>query len=317
MSFNDDAVQLTNDDASSCKLSAVQRGYWKDSYISFFYENPERKSPEISIGYYTRVHSVRYLLKEFIKKTEGNCQIVNLGAGYDTTYWNLKDDSLTPKSFIEVDFPAVTMKKCRIIKEQMDLLEKLQSEEDDIQLSRTEIHSNDYHLVSADIRELKQLEAKLQSCRIDTNLPTVFITECVLVYLDMEYSDRLLKWISTKFPTSAFINYEQVNMEDRFGEVMIVNLKRRNTELRGVEACQSVDTQINRFKRNGWKNVECLEMTNVYRNLSTSEKQRLEKLERFDEKDLLDQLLEHYCLMWANSDSNSVNLSDVTITDFT
>lgn len=102
-------------------------------------------------------------------------------------------------------------------------------------------------MVSADIRELKQLEAKLQSCRIDKNLPTVFVAECVLVYLDKEYSDRLLKWISAQFHTAAFINYEQVNMDDRFGEVMIVNLKRRNTELRGVDACQSVDTQINRY----------------------------------------------------------------------
>lgn len=67
MSFNDDAVQLTNEDASCCKLSAVQRGYWKDPYMSYFYKNPERKSPEISIGYYTRVYSIRYLMKEFIK----------------------------------------------------------------------------------------------------------------------------------------------------------------------------------------------------------------------------------------------------------
>lgn len=102
-------------------------------------------------------------------------------------------------------------------------------------------------MVSADIRELKQLDAKIQSCRIDKNLPTVFVAECVLVYMDTEYSDRLLKWINSKFYTSAFINYEQVNMDDRFGEVMIVNLKRRNTELRGVEACQSVETQINRY----------------------------------------------------------------------
>lgn len=41
-------------------------------------------------GYYARVHGVSYLLKAFLKKTECNCQIVNLGAGMDTLFWRLK-----------------------------------------------------------------------------------------------------------------------------------------------------------------------------------------------------------------------------------
>lgn len=41
-------------------------------------------------GYYARVHGVSYLIKAFLKKTECNCQIVNLGAGMDTLFWRLK-----------------------------------------------------------------------------------------------------------------------------------------------------------------------------------------------------------------------------------
>lgn len=41
-------------------------------------------------GYYARVHGVSYLIQAFLKKTECNCQIVNLGAGMDTLFWRLK-----------------------------------------------------------------------------------------------------------------------------------------------------------------------------------------------------------------------------------
>lgn len=38
--------------------------------------------------------------------------------------------------------------------------------------------------------------------------------------------------------------YIQVNMGDRFGQVMIENLQRRQCSLAGVEICQSLDTQV-------------------------------------------------------------------------
>ena len=35
MSGGEEAVQATNDDATSCKISAVSLGYWRDNYIQF------------------------------------------------------------------------------------------------------------------------------------------------------------------------------------------------------------------------------------------------------------------------------------------
>lgn len=37
----------------------------------------------------------------------------------------------------------------------------------------------------------------------------------------------------------------QVNMSDRFGQVMIENLQRRQCSLAGAELCQSLETQVN------------------------------------------------------------------------
>ena len=63
----DDAIRATNDDASSCKKFAVQKGYWSDPYIQHFVRSTDRKAPEISRGYFARVTAVKTLLKQFIE----------------------------------------------------------------------------------------------------------------------------------------------------------------------------------------------------------------------------------------------------------
>ena len=90
---HDSSVQQTNEDASLCKHSAVQRGYWRDPYLEHFIKRSERRAPEIHLGYYTRVTGLRKLLDKALDTMEADgrgVQIVNLGAGYDTLYWRLK-----------------------------------------------------------------------------------------------------------------------------------------------------------------------------------------------------------------------------------
>ncbi|EDL17308.1 leucine carboxyl methyltransferase 1, isoform CRA_a [Mus musculus] len=59
-----------------------------------------------------------------------------------------------------------------------------------------------------------------------------------------EQSANLLKWAASSFETAMFINYEQVNMDDRFGQIMIENLRRRSCDLAGVETCKSLESQV-------------------------------------------------------------------------
>ena len=54
--------------------------------------------------------------------------MINIGAGFDTLYWNLKNEGLAPSSFIELDFPDVTMQKCHYIKTRPPLLKTIHSE---------------------------------------------------------------------------------------------------------------------------------------------------------------------------------------------
>lgn len=65
----DEAVQATNDDASICKRSAIQLGYWNDPFLQYFMRGPViRKPPEINRGYYARTYGVYRLILKTLEK---------------------------------------------------------------------------------------------------------------------------------------------------------------------------------------------------------------------------------------------------------
>ncbi len=74
------------------------------------------------------IHVLILIIFYGFQVTKCKCQVVSLGAGFDTLYWNLKDEGLAPQSYIEIDFPDVTMKKCHNIKSKKPLIEKFQTE---------------------------------------------------------------------------------------------------------------------------------------------------------------------------------------------
>ncbi|KMY90407.1 leucine carboxyl methyltransferase 1 isoform X1 [Drosophila simulans] len=295
----DEAVIATNDDASDCKRCAVRLGYWKDDYIGYFVRNQERKAPEINRGYFARVKGVEMCVEKFLKKTSGNCQIINLGCGFDTLYFRLRDTAHQVKNFIELDFPTVTARKCYTIKRNKALLARIHDEDGEVRLSPTDLHGPSYHLMGVDLRNLDEVDSKLQQAEVDYSLPTIFLAECVLVYIEAQNCRNLLKWIAQKFQAAVFVNYEQVNMNDRFGDVMLNNLRGRGCSLAGVESCLSLDTQRNRFKHSGWTGARAWDMVQVYESISAAERQRIERLEMLDEGELLLQLFQHYCLVVA------------------
>ncbi|XP_022641232.1 tRNA wybutosine-synthesizing protein 4 isoform X3 [Vigna radiata var. radiata] len=131
-SRNNAAVQATNDDASASKLSCVKKGYMKDDYVHLFVRRPVRRSPIINRGYFARWAAIRKLLYQFLdieKKADGDApikkQILSLGAGFDTTYFQLQDEGKAPDLYVEVDFKEVTSKKAALIETNSQLRNKL------------------------------------------------------------------------------------------------------------------------------------------------------------------------------------------------
>jgi len=62
---------------------------------------------------------------------------------------------------------------------------------------------------------------------IDKSLPTLVLTECLLIYMKAEDSSRVLGWVNLTFPDVALLNYEMINPEDKFGKMMIENVESR------------------------------------------------------------------------------------------
>lgn len=102
-----------------------------------------------------------------------------------------------------------------------------------------------------------------------------------------------------KFDKFNLISITQVNMNDRFGDVMLNNLRSRGCSLAGVDACISLETQMGRFLECGWSGSRAWDMVQVYQSIPPAERQRIERIEMLDEGELLVQLFQHYCLVVA------------------
>uniref|UniRef100_A0A6V7UXC5 [phosphatase 2A protein]-leucine-carboxy methyltransferase n=1 Tax=Meloidogyne enterolobii TaxID=390850 RepID=A0A6V7UXC5_MELEN len=111
----------------------------------------------------------------------------------------------------------------------------------------SDLHCGDYHLIGADLRQIREFEQKLTTAELDNSQPTLIIAECLFVYMDLEHSYNLIKELTKYFETLALINYEQVNMNDNFSKVMLDNLNNRGIHLPGLAVCETLSTQKQRF----------------------------------------------------------------------
>jgi len=171
-------------------------------------------------------------------------------------------------------------------------LESLVIKENQLDSKKYSIHPVDFKnidLVKNTLKKLGLVDAM-------DNYEFCFLFECVLVYMPVVQSDSVLKLLAN-FPNSEVHSYEQVNLNDRFGQVMHENLIARGCGLDGLDACLSEETQKQRFMRNGWSRTECTDMYTIYNNLS--DRSNIEKLEFLDDVEIFRQLLQHYCLTSA------------------
>ncbi|GKA43084.1 tRNA wybutosine-synthesizing protein 4, partial [Tanacetum coccineum] len=209
--------------------SCVKKGYIKDDYVHLFVRRPVRRSPIINRGYFARWATFRKFLNQFLscetKSNDGQVkkQILSLGAGFDTTYFQLQDEGKAPHLYVEVDFKEVTCKKATIIETSAQLRGRI-SESATICREKGEVISDQYKLLPIDLRDIQSLN-DLISAHMDPSLPTFIIAECVLIYIDPDSSRAVVEWASKTFSTSIFFLYEQILPHDAFGQQMIRNLE--------------------------------------------------------------------------------------------
>lgn len=222
-------IQGTNDCSIVSKHSSAAKGYVDDTYLKAFVTKPQQRSPLINRGYYIRYKAIQAAFSSWWQTVQciscENFQIISLGAGFDTSYFRLKSNHMfLPRSrYIEIDFPEVMKRKLSCIMSDTDLKNLIHTDETNSVLKHSEIvfWSSDYILLGVDLNSIHNMQNIMSIIGINYVLPTMFLSECAITYMDVEKSSSLIRWAKTMFPNSAFVTYEQVYPTDGFGHVMV------------------------------------------------------------------------------------------------
>ncbi|PRW45066.1 tRNA wybutosine-synthesizing 4 [Chlorella sorokiniana] len=236
-------------------------------------------------------------------------QVLVLGAGYDTAYFQLAAAGIRADKYIEVDFLQVTQKKAAAIQQLPDLLELIGGPDAASSISPEEgrIVTDSYCLLPVDLREPGQLAAALEAAGLDPAAPTYVLSECVLVYMRPQHSREVVRWLAEHLHCAAMVVYEQINPHDAFGQQMLLNLESRGCALLGIEATPSLDSQRQRFLECGWHRAETRSMDHVYSQcIDPADRRRIERLEIFDEFEEWHLIQQHYCIAIGVKDSSGL-----------
>lgn len=303
------------------------------------------KSPLINRGTYFRTKSIDNELDVWLDNhKDESVQIVSLGSGNDTRPFRLlpKHSNL---NFIEIDFEESTRIKSLAILSVPKLADLvgvptnlLLSETNqpktkkEIDQSSSSLHTDRYHLVSLDLRLLenkKLIEIECLNSIIDTEKPTIIISECCICYMSLESSDAVIKFWRNALPTGLFLIYEPLggaesqghdhfnndNTERRriglntnttnhgYGVVMVRNLSSRGIEMPTLMVYGTINAQKGRFQKLVSNNTIVETIKDVSDRTPNSEIMRMSRLEMLDEVEELNLINTHYCLIKSYWDS--------------
>ena len=203
-----------NSSADVCGLLPDQFAHKFTATPHHNHPRKHRKPPLINRGTFIRTIAIDSYLRRFLVDAGGSkCQVVSLGAGFDTRYFRLVSERGNCQYF-EIDFDSVIASKEAVIKADSEL---------------SNLNSN-LHLIACDLNELGTLETILHNHpQFDASLQTLFIAECLFMYLRAEAVDALLQFAS-RISNSKLIAFDPVISDDSFSRVMQDNLQDRGVE---------------------------------------------------------------------------------------
>jgi len=227
---------------------------------------------------------------------------VSLGAGSDTRFWRLSTAGRlsSVEHYVEIDFPENTARKALAIRKNDALNRHLV----DIMIDQggMALHSPQYSLLPLDLRESPSivLAPLIDSGLLKRSIPTLFLSECVFVYMPPPASDAVVKWFGENFDVVGGTLYEMFGLTDEFGRVMRANLMTRNVQLLGVDTYPTLEAQNERYLQHHYTRSRSITLKVVRSHyIPISEQHRIASLEMLDEIEELDLVLDHYVLSWA------------------
>lgn len=186
---SDRPVIATAEDALLAKQATVAAGYYVDPFLEYFARNPVRMvQPIIKRGTLARVACIDRAVVSFAKlHSHHSCQIVVLGAGLDTTYLRtvaglLDDMPSSIPAWFEVDHPSVVLSKAKTMTKHASLMKVT------VVIAGTDCcvssNTSKCQCIGHDLRvPPSQLMEKLTRKGFNVEVPTLFLLECVQMYL--------------------------------------------------------------------------------------------------------------------------------------
>jgi hypothetical protein len=260
--------------------------------------------PILNLGTWTRLNAIKTSVDKILTTFQENepnlkINILNLGAGFDTMYFLLKQKFNNFK-YIEFDYKEINIKKIELIKKSKLLkntINNSENSEDKFIIKEGSFISEDYFILDCDVIDQNKFSKILSEIpNFDASVPTIVIAECFLVYIKKKTTMSILENISKNFKNLIFIEYDLIGANDNFGREMVLNLLDRGVKLFGYEDVPDSKSQIDRLHTTGFTQVEMISMLEYYeKHIEPSEKNRTKHLELFDEFEEFNLLQAHSC----------------------
>ncbi|KAI0121451.1 LCM-domain-containing protein [Hypoxylon sp. NC0597] len=313
----DDLVMATNSSSIVSKRS-VERIYYPNEphFFRFFVKKFQRRAPLINRGYYIRLHVIDVAVRQFLERpSEKKKVVVNLGCGSDVLPWQCMTrypDRCKNAKFVDIDFPDLIEKKCRVVQETPELCSLLTDLKTNVG-NHVQLQSNQYVQIGCDLRHISDIEKALLTVVDIAHCEFMFVAEVSITYMETKGADSVIKWAST-LGQAEFCLLEQIipDGEDHpFAKTMLAHFEKLKTPIKSVFNYPDLNAQRSRFIRSGWPQVDVSTLWEIWssdRWISTDERRRLDAIEPFDEWEEFALFAGHYCVVMAKT-----NLDDTQI----
>jgi O-methyltransferase involved in polyketide biosynthesis len=358
---HDRAVISTADDAILAKLSCVEKGYYQDVFIHAMakgVKGVDKKrdgtssvEPIIRKGTHARVCAINQTISAFLSLPfeDERRQVVILGAGRDTTYLKYRFGHLNgfegkQVNWFEVDHAFVIEQKSHVwlrhcapegynYYSEMNIATGHSFRVSFSRQNGSDAKDSNYHLIGHDLRDPpSSLFEKLSDPfnGYDTSIPTMFVMECVIMYLPDESSRNLLRYLSNNsiHPDSfvAVAIYDVIPDNDQFGQIMIINLQKRGIigqkhkdeeqyEQLSLERTRTLSDHLAKLKTCGFDVAIGCNMMDAYDHgiISIGDRSRAARCEMLDELEEFVLMMRHYCLCVGAHSSGDRYKSSATV----
>ncbi|BAM42402.1 leucine carboxyl methyltransferase [Theileria orientalis strain Shintoku] len=266
------------------KRNSIELKYYEGEHYKYF----APKTPQIpfhSMYSYIRVTGNRKIFEKFIRCSPNQkIQFVNLGSGLDiTSLWIL--EKFKNAVCFDLDLESQIRMKVNVIKNTQELLNMFPEHT----ITDTTFHSDKYHILPCDFRNLDELD-KLKEFGFSSELPTIYLSEFVLTYVENHLSNKVIERLSNMCSGPSILLYHEYK-----NNTPLYSLTEYYTEELQIERFFIINYKLIRYKTLGWDNTHILYYNSVYNYMiDKNERKRVRSIENFKD-------MKHLAVMCSHS----------------